>query len=236
MRRPARREPRHGSSEFNPRTPCGVRHGGPPPDFVHKIISIHAPHAGCDRHATYSEIRSKQISIHAPHAGCDLLARRPLALISGFQSTHPMRGATPARRAAFPSHRDFNPRTPCGVRPALFFVFADIALDFNPRTPCGVRPVKDRPIDKIDEISIHAPHAGCDPSAVRTANVSTDFNPRTPCGVRHPEYRRLAVFSRKFQSTHPMRGATFRQLARTGRSGNFNPRTPCGVRRQYCAG
>ena len=34
----------------------------------------------------------------------------------------------------------------------------------------------------------------------------------------------------KFQSTHPMRGATFCFLLIRRCSYNFNPRTPCGVR------
>ena len=59
------------------------------------MISIHAPRAGCDEvseiHISYS-----RISIHAPRAGCD-----------GVQ-----------RSEATPSN-NFNPRTPCGVRPFM---------------------------------------------------------------------------------------------------------------------
>ena len=82
---------------------------------------------------------------------------------------------------------------------------------------------------------------------------TADFNPRTPCGVRQQDVISMLV-KLPFQSTHPMRGATF--CAFSGfRSGvrisihaphagcdavksrgkskklNFNPRTPCGVRR-----
>ena len=79
-------------------------------------ISIHASHAGCDiLHA--SAIRNNQISIHASHAGCDIddlgtessmgnfnpripcgMRRRDIKLmiiLTLFQSTHPMRDATP---------------------------------------------------------------------------------------------------------------------------------------------
>ncbi|VEJ36336.1 Uncharacterised protein [Aedoeadaptatus ivorii] len=102
-------------------------------------ISIHAPHTGCDkptRRATHGvnnfnprtphgvrlallvfSIFSPLISIHAPHTGCDRLARRKICTPSGFQSTHPTRGATGwlgVRSARLP---DFNPRTPHGVRP-----------------------------------------------------------------------------------------------------------------------
>ena len=79
-------------------------------------------------------------------------------------------------------------------------------------------------------ISIHAPHAGCDlidpikwsiicdfnprtPCGVRRAQncnslYSHNFNPRTPCGVRRTHCRTVRTVM-PFQSTHPMRGATF---------------------------
>ena len=56
-------------------------------------ISIHAPHAGCDRFfPSFFEILL--ISIHAPHAGCDTCPLSCTSVVSLFQSTHPMRGAT----------------------------------------------------------------------------------------------------------------------------------------------
>ena len=61
--------------------------------------------------------------------------------------------------------------------------------------------------DAFLEISIHAPHAGCDCSTLSRLSVSPNFNPRTPCGVRHKSnIFRSTVHA--FQSTHPMRGAT----------------------------
>ena len=36
----------------------------------------------------------------------------------------------------------------------------------------------------------------------------------------------------KFQSTHPVWGATTAHMGRAARTWNFNPRTPCGVRRR----
>ena len=59
----------------------------------------------------------------------------------------------------------------------------------------------------------------------------SDFNPRTPCGVR-----RGRIFSQpdiqRFQSTHPLRGATKRNSENSQENGDFNPRTPCGVRQR----
>ena len=79
--------------DFNPRTPCGVRHvrrsdSVLPPTFqsTHPLrgatngsvylkmvvnISIHAPLAGCDTRQRYAADGRGQISIHAPLAGCD---------------------------------------------------------------------------------------------------------------------------------------------------------------------
>ena len=34
------------------------------------------------------------VSIHAPREGCDVLSSVAVSPVSGFQSTHPVRGAT----------------------------------------------------------------------------------------------------------------------------------------------
>ena len=57
-------------------------------------------------------------------------------------------------------------------------------------------------------ISIHAPRAGSDPSALLSAFEFRNFNPRSPCGERQGD--RYAYQSRA----------------------DFNPRSPCGERRQ----
>ena len=114
-------------------------------------------------------ITNQTISIHAPHAGCDYRL-----WVHNLQNCN------------------FNPRTPCGVRPPDCFL--------RPMLPC---------------ISIHAPHAGCDrgidfagcfcryfnprtPCGVRRFDVSelddfANFNPRTPCGVRRQQCRQLIL-------------------------------------------
>ena len=146
------------------------------------------------------------ISIHAPHAGCD------------------GHGPTEAR-----SRSDFNPRTPCGVRPSSYSAISSPPY-FNPRTPCGVRPAVRKEEGRLDAISIHAPHAGCDSLGGCKSRFRRYFNPRTPCGVRHIVFMRVNGES-IFQSTHPMRGATVRWFQSRGiRLSHFNPRTPCGVR------
>ena len=106
------------------------------------MISIHAPLAGRDLGSALGRLDVVRISIHAPLAGRDcsldsisssrvaFQSTRPLrgatadvvaALVNGdqFQSTRPLRGATARRRQARSGERgDFNPRAPCGARPA----------------------------------------------------------------------------------------------------------------------
>ncbi len=81
-------------------------------------------------------------------------------------------------------------------------------------------------------ISIHAPRAGSDAPGQRHPNSFQNFNPRSPCGERHPRWvvkggwakisihapragsddqaQGTSLDSQVFQSTLPVRGATFR--------------------------
>ena len=101
-------------------------------------ISIHAPRAGCDARAHSDDHGNLTISIHAPRAGCDLTLAHP-------------------------------------------HIVGD---DFNPRTPCGVRPFPPPLRQSCKCISIHAPRAGCDRGGGTRSQTTAHFNPRTPCGVR----------------------------------------------------
>ena len=78
--------------DFNPRTPCGVRH----------IALGYRP-------------RMAGISIHAPLAGCDLRlsARSPTS--ANFNPRTPC-GVRQRSQGGRVGGGDFNPRTPCGVR------------------------------------------------------------------------------------------------------------------------
>ena len=168
-------------------------------------ISIHAPHAGCDAlghdwgayvqtfqsthprgvrlFQEYTKIGVATISIHAPARGATAIVVFLLPTVT-FQSTHPMRGATPVSSSPPVSSSDFNPRTPCGVRHAMMTYATFIAL-FQ---------------------STH-PMRGATGAGSGISLNQKYFNPRTPCGVR------LAAVSSDtglcpFQSTHPLRGAT----------------------------
>ena len=190
---------------FNPRTPCGVRRRFLPPSQAPAPISIHAPLAGCDRTLLVTQMMI-DISIHAPLAGCDDTRKKRRGDLPIFQSTHPLRGATRRGACSAGTRTHFNPRTPCGVRPSVM-PDAFIHVDFNPRTPCGVRPCMGTQRQPPGQISIHAPLAGCDRRLVAVTGLGTHFNPRTPCGVRQRSSGSRDSASR-FQSTHPLRGAT----------------------------
>ena len=233
---------------FNPRTPCGVRpferglyssssaFQSTHPlrgatflllcDFAPRLISIHAPLAGCDFCSSFFCLVNS-ISIHAPLAGCDDLALAVQDVHDHFNPRTPC-GVRPCSPPAAVRRCHFNPRTPCGVRPPLSAP-PGRSSHFNPRTPCGVRrasfraartlftfqsthPLRGATImlpvfNRALAISIHAPLAGCDSAVSLVSPNSTHFNPRTPCGVRPRSYAGSSPASR-FQSTHPLRGAT----------------------------
>ena len=127
----------HEPADFNPRTPCGVR-----PLRAHRLgVAMEFQSTHPLRGATCGDQKvcaGRRISIHAPLAGCD------------WQS-----------RVKVMSSRNFNPRTPCGVR-LLVVHSLGLVVDFNPRTPCGVRPFCSLSTKRRSKISIHAPLAGCD--------------------------------------------------------------------------
>ncbi len=78
---------------FNPRPPCGER------PLIHLDVLL-----------------STQISIHAPHAGSDWKLSIRKCMVTQFQSTPPMRGATTNLIKMDRQIVYFNPRPPCGER------------------------------------------------------------------------------------------------------------------------
>ena len=174
--------------------------------------------------------RSGTISIHAPRAGCDSAVTSVPPILTYFNPRTPC-GVRPADAVVSTSDFPyFNPRTPCGVRPPYRTTLCT-ACNFNPRTPCGVRQVPAAGARRVVAISIHAPRAGCDVAdgAHRIQRGISIHAPRAGCdGIR--QGRHLTVG--QFQSTHPVRGATGCLAALCKVCFNFNPRTPCGVRRQ----
>ena len=172
----------NSDTNFNPRTPCGVRPYQWRKNQRNMCISIHAPLAGCDSGRPV-DFYAVLISIHAPLAGCDRLFR-----------------------ASWTRKRNFNPRTPCGVR-LHFLKVIPWYYRFQSTHPLRGATAQSRHLCRQFVISIHAPLAGCDRGARLILQPQGHFNPRTPCGVRRDDKFVCRLFVR-FQSTHPLRGAT----------------------------
>ena len=125
------------------------------------------------------------ISIHAPRVGCDSQEEQPRFDHIIFQSTHPVWGATPRR-----SLGRWGP------------------MDFNPRTPCGVRPQSRLLLHTGTEISIHAPRVGCDTGTAPHSTPTSQFQSTHPVWGATLAYKEVTDGDTKFQSTHPVWGAT----------------------------
>ena len=124
-------------ADFNPRTPCGVRHamerercGGQAFQSTHPLRGATA--------RTQIERSGTHISIHAPLAGCDVC---------------PAAERTTAE--------NFNPRTPCGVRLPCRLKLHAVKL-FQSTHPLRGATGADEVVAQGVFISIHAPLAGCD--------------------------------------------------------------------------
>ena len=124
--------------DFNPRTPGGVRHSS-----IRQIQPI--THQFQSTHPGWGATRAKKlhqgiikISIHAPRVGCDKINVPPKSKETKFQSTHPGWGATFRRpvRPALPHISIHAPRVGCDRRIVKRCIHS---RDFNPRTPGGVR-------------------------------------------------------------------------------------------------
>ena len=193
---------------FNPRTPCGVRRFSfLSTGILYKKISIHAPLAGCDI-GCIAAFATDNISIHAPLAGCDLNLYKSFGLV--YISIHaPLAGCDPEPGAWDYLGQTISIHAPlagCDHNGAAGWAGHP---NFNPRTPCGVRREPRRYAD-VCAISIHAPLAGCDERRLGRGIPNQNFNPRTPCGVRQVIHL-CSQSGLKFQSTHPLRGATGRR-------------------------
>ena len=149
------------------------------------------------------------ISIHAPRVGSDTCLRRlPLPVLR--ISIHAPRVGSDSRGIKSPpSPRHFNPRSPCGERQTTGPQGTQ-PPNFNPRSPCGERHAVKMACCAVADISIHAPRVGSD-SDRDSASCST----------------------RRFQSTLPVWGATWRSSTNSPTPSNFNPRSPCGERHEF---
>ena len=151
--------------------------------------------------------------------------------IWGFQSTHPLRGATDCLQGRNILVLHFNPRTPCGVRPASGSAISSVGMLFQSTHPLRGATLMIVILPHLDFISIHAPLAGCDEARIYAEKQNKYLFQST-----HPLRGATSLISQpskmvEFQSTHPLRGATPGGGEQAWPYRYFNPRTPCGVRR-----
>ena len=147
---------------FNPRSPCGERHGIP--CHQHQHGSDFNPRSPCGERL-FAPGNSRSQPYFNPRSPCGerhiVWNHTPGSL--PFQSTLPLRGATlvplgiitkslisihaplaGSDRGVIRSLRPFyyfNPRSPCGERPGPHAVTYLHIGYFNPRSPCGERPL-----------------------------------------------------------------------------------------------
>src|SRR5699024_7505896 len=101
----------------------------------------------------------------------------------------------------------FNPRSPCGERPAQLGNAPVVTLNISIHAPRVGSDLPHQGADPGPEISIHAPRVGSDSGREDRVPLRENFNPRSPCGERP-----FTVWFRprrgRFQSTLPVWGAT----------------------------
>ena len=119
-----------------------------------------------------------------------------------FQSTHPLRDATKEEWSIIwilliSIHA---PLTGCDAKKIKE---RQRERDFNPRTPYGMRLSVNEYKGVINYISIHAPLTGCDSLGIRNRGVKTNFNPRTPYGMRHRWFDYQSSWYRYFNPRTP---------------------------------
>ena len=194
----------------------------------HIGISTHAPLAGRDHNAV-DRSHNVLISTHAPLAGRDFWGRLHRGCLTNFNPRAPC-GARPAPHFGGVFSKKFQPTRPLRGATNLSCGLCGKNKNFNPRAPCGARPTPTRS------------------QCCRNGN----FNPRAPCGARQNGLQIYQSWGR-FQPTRPLRGATL-HIVVTFNHGNisthaplagrdassvlsscvdtdFNPRAPCGARR-----
>ena len=168
------------------------------------VISIHAPLAGRDAR-TVAVPRALDISIHAPFAGRDLPKKRREAA-SPISIHAPLAGRDIMKPERKNTWKDFNPRAPCGARPA------QASVRQRPKQFQSTRPLRGATLRKevwteYLHISIHAPLAGRDSGAAKPSSMMM-ISIHAPLAGRDGISKKIFTSISRFQSTRPLRGAT----------------------------
>ena len=147
------------------------------------VVSIHALREESDPVTLRLTKRSKNFNPHSP-CGERLLSRLQLVWLGLFQSTLPLRGATPSRKRSTSTPSGFQSTLP--LRGATMH---DLAVGID-----------------VGRISIHTPLAGSDIFAAVCFAVNL-ISIHTPLAGSDSVLSSVSRPTPKFQSTLPLRGA-----------------------------
>ena len=188
-------------------------------------ISIHAPLAGRDRQGQNTPGAPVYFNPRAP-CGARQGVHMKNEYLSGFQSTRPLRGATPELYGCYDTFAFQSTRPLRGATSVRDEGDGHVSISIH-------APLAGRDWEKFCSapglyISIHAPLAGRDALVSSSCGGALDFNPRAPCGAR----RASRGVKRPVEiSIHaPLAGRDSSGERFFFGDGDFNPRAPCGAR------
>ena len=198
--------PGSNRTDFNPRTPCGVRRA---PHIVSVLkrfaISIHAPLAGCDRLPCPLCPAGPYFNPRTP-CGVRPPPGSVARLGSAFQSTRPLRGAT-AVGLELVADGAISIHAPLAGRDMGACPRSPRCAYFNPRAPCGAR--QGRPKVSLPDRQFQSTR----PLRGATCNAGVlllqgGISIHALLAGRDVVLRSFTVDFMYFQSTRPLRGAT----------------------------
>jgi len=110
---------------------------------------------------------------------------------------------------------NFNPRSPCGERPARGLAHSLCRDNFNPRSPCGERRQPGHPPEGRVKFQSTLPVWGATVICYNSQKHRCHFNPRSPCGERHPgnvdmiAQKQISIHAPRVGSDPPARGLIY---------------------------
>ena len=173
-------------------------------------------------------LSSRDFNPRAP-CGARPLILALLFLMWQFQSSRPLRGATPAG-GKLPRHPGISILAPLAGRDVGDCAIRAIAKDFNPRAPCGARHPGDSEFARLGLFQSSRPLRGATGDTGSDNGVVKFQSSRPLRGATGKS--KSNVLEYKFQSSRPLRGATMTHRTPQQAFMNFNPRAPCGARHQ----
>ena len=127
---------RSGHGCFNPRAPCGARRNATEQTGLPKSFNPRAPCGA--RHRAYGDGQRKGCFNPRAPCGARPCSASNVACVCLFQSTRPVRGATPYFYKAFLDML-VSIHAPRAGRDSHFVIRSAHTRSFNPRAPCGAR-------------------------------------------------------------------------------------------------